>query len=78
VLIISFTDLYHHLEYPYKDLEKFKVRSHRFTILGLIHSGITLYLGIEIALGSVLTTVTAFALAAIPFIIVYIYFRERR
>ena len=51
---------------------------HRFTILGLIHSGITLYLGIEIALGSVLTTVAAFGLAAIPFIIVYIYFRERR
>ncbi|HXP50738.1 MAG TPA: DUF6328 family protein [Bacteroidia bacterium] len=70
--------IYHHLQYPYRNLEKFKVRSHRFTILGLIHSGITLYLGIEIALGSVLNTVTAFALAAIPFIIVYIYFRERR
>jgi hypothetical protein len=70
--------IYHHLQYPYRNLEKFKVRSHRFTILGLIHSGITLYLGIEIALGSVLTTVTAFGLAAIPFIIVYIYFRERR
>ena len=70
--------IYHHLQYPYRNLEKFKVRSHRFTILGLIHSGITLYLGIEIALGSVLTTVMAFGLAAIPFIIVYIYFRERR
>jgi len=70
--------IYHHLQYPYKNLEKFKIRSHRFTILGLIHSGITLYLGIEIALGSVLNTVTAFALATIPFILVYIYFIERK
>jgi hypothetical protein len=63
--------VYHHLQYPYKNLEKFKVRSHRFIILGLIHSGITLYLGIEIALGSVLNTSMSFVLAAIPFIIVY-------
>lgn len=70
--------IYHHLEYPYTNLEKFKARSHRFTIFGLIHSGITLYLGIEIALGSVLNTIMAFALAAIPFIVVYVYFRERR
>ena len=70
--------IYHHLQYPYKNLEKFKVRSHRFIILGLIHSGITLYLGIEIALGFVLNTITAFVLAAIPFILVYIYFRERK
>jgi hypothetical protein len=56
--------IYHHLEYPYTNLEKFKARSHRFTIFGLIHSGITLYLGIEIALGSVLNTIMAFALAA--------------
>ena len=52
--------IYHHLQYPYTNLEKFKARSHRFTILGLIHAGITLYLGIEIALGSVLNTLTAF------------------
>ena len=24
--------IYHHLQYPYKNLEKFKVRSHRFTL----------------------------------------------
>ncbi|MGB6594429.1 MAG: DUF6328 family protein [Candidatus Nitrosopolaris sp.] len=70
--------IYHHLQYPYNNLEKFKLRSHRFTILGLVHSGITLYLGIEIALASVLNTLMAFALATIPFIFVYVYFRERR
>jgi Family of unknown function (DUF6328) len=70
--------VYHHLQYPYTNLEKFKARSHRFTIFGLIHSGITLYLGVEIALKSVLNTIMAFALAAIPFIVVYLYYRERR
>ena len=70
--LLAMPVIYHHLQYPYKNLEKFKVRRHRFTILGLIHSGITLYLGIEIALGFVLNTVMAFALAAIPFILVYI------
>jgi len=76
--LFAMTVIYHHLEYPYTNLEKFKARSHRFTIFGLIHSGITLYLGIEIALGSVLNTIMAFALAAIPFIVVYVYYRERR
>jgi hypothetical protein len=70
--------IYHHLQYPYEDLEKFKVRSHRFIVLGVIHSGITLYLGIEIALKSVLNTITAFAVATIPFILIYIYFIERK
>jgi len=38
--------IYHHLEYPYGDLEKFKSRSHRFIMFGLIPAGITLYLGL--------------------------------
>jgi Family of unknown function (DUF6328) len=28
--------VYHHVQYPYKDMEKFKVRSHRFIIFGLL------------------------------------------
>ena len=38
--------VYHHLQYPYKDIEKFKVRSHRFIKFGLIPGAITLYLGL--------------------------------
>jgi hypothetical protein len=69
--------IYHHLEYPYRDLEKFKERSHRFTIFGLIPAGITLYLGLEIALSSMLSTF-AFIVATVPFIMVYIFFRMRK
>ena len=67
--------IYHHIQYPYKDLQKFKIRSHRFIIFGLIPAGITLFLGLELALSSLLDRFHAFMLAAIPFVIVYILFR---
>lgn len=70
--------IYHHLQYPYTDIEKFKIRSHRFIMFGLIPAGITLYLGLEIALSSVMAPGYAFALAAVPFIMVYIFFRLRK
>lgn len=70
--------IYHHLQYPYRDIEKFKQRSHRFIVFGLIPAGITLYLGLEIALSSVMDAGYAFALAAVPFVMVYIFFRLRK
>ncbi len=42
--------IYHHLQYPYRDFAKFKNRSHRFMMFGLIPAGVTLYLALEIAL----------------------------
>lgn len=70
--------IYHHVQYPYQDIEKFKQRSHRFIVFGLIPAGITLYLGLEIALSSVMDARYAFALAAVPFVMVYIFFRLRK
>jgi Family of unknown function (DUF6328) len=70
--------VYHHLEYPYHDLEKFKKRSHRFIKIGLIHASVTLYLGLEIALTSIFDMTMAFLLALGPFVAVYIYFRTRK
>ena len=70
--------IYHHIQYPYKDLRKFKIRSHRFIVFGLIPAGITLFLGLELALSSLLDRFPAFMLAAIPFAIVYILFRMRK
>lgn len=70
--------IYHHVQYPYKDIEKFKQRSHRFIMFGLIPAGITLYLGLEIALSSVMDAAYAFALASVPFVMVYIFFRLRK
>ena len=70
--------IYHHIQYPYKDLDKFKIRSHRFIVFGLIPAGITLFLGLELALSSILDRFPAFILAAIPFVLVYILFRMRK
>ena len=69
--------IYHHIQYPYRDLEKFKERSHKFIIFGLIPAGITLYLALEIALSLTVGGVIAFGLAAIPFLLVYILFKRK-
>ena len=70
--------IYHHIQYPYKDLNKFKIRSHRFIVFGLIPAGITLFLCLGLALSSLLDRFPAFMLAAIPFVVVYILFRMRK
>ena len=70
--------VYHHLQYPYKDLEKFKSRSHRFIMFGLIPAGITLYLGLVLSLSSLLERFPAFLISSIPFILIYLFFRMRK
>jgi hypothetical protein len=34
--------IYHHLQYPYRDLEKFKLRAHRFMRFGIAPAAFTL------------------------------------
>jgi hypothetical protein len=70
--------IYHHLQYPSKNLEKYKERSHKFIIFGLIPAGVTLYLALEIALSFTVSREVSFGLAAIPFLLVYILFRKRK
>jgi hypothetical protein len=36
--------IYQHIQYPYKDIDKFKIRSHRFIKFGISPGAITLYL----------------------------------
>lgn len=70
--------IYHHLQYPYKDIQKFKSRSHKFILFGLLHVGITLYLGLVISVSTIFQIYISLILATIPFIIVYIYFGFRK
>lgn len=70
--------IYHHLQYPYQDVGKFKERIHRFMMFGLIPAGITLYLALEIALSFTVGREIAFGLAAIPFLLVYVLFKKRK
>jgi hypothetical protein len=69
--------IYHHVQYPYMDFEKFKKRSHRFMLFGVAPAILTLYIGLELALSHVIGNLSFF-LAAIPYVLVYIFFRERK
>ena len=70
--------IYHHLQYPYRDLGKFMERSHRFMMFGLIPAGLTLYLALEIALSFTVGREIAFGLAEIPFCLVYVLFKKSK
>ena len=70
--------IYHHLEYPYRDFEKFKRRGHRFIVFGKIPSLVSLYLSLEIALSSVIGNEIAFLLAAMPFLMICVFFKMRK
>jgi len=71
--------IYHHLEYPYLDFEKFKKRSHRFTLSGLILALITLFLGIQLAMTSLFGDIpAAYLLGFIPFLLIYVFYRLRK
>jgi hypothetical protein len=47
-------------------------------MFGLIPAGFTLYLGLELALSSLIERFAASILAAIPFLLVYMFFRIRK
>ena len=70
--------IYHHLKYPYQDIQKFKSRSHKFILFGLTHIGITLYIGLILSILTMFKTELSWIFATIPFIIVYIYFIFRK
>ena len=71
--------IYHHLEYPYLDFNKFKKRTHRFTLFGLIPAMITLFLGLQLATRSLLGNfVFSFILSIIPFALIYVFYRFRK
>jgi hypothetical protein len=69
--------IYHHLQYPYRDFEKFK-REHRFIVFGIIPSLVSLYLSLEIALSSIMGNEIAFVLASVPFLMIYGFFKMRK
>jgi hypothetical protein len=69
--------IYHHLQYPYKDLNKFKKGAHKFLMFGFLPAGLTLYLCLELALSS-LANELAFVVAAIPFVFIFALFQKRR
>jgi hypothetical protein len=78
--------IYHHFQYPYTNLVKFRERSHRFMVYGIVPAAITLYLGLFLGLDLGLklgipwlnTNYLSFLLAMIPFIFTFIVYRKRK
>jgi hypothetical protein len=78
--------IYHHFQYPYTNIVKFRERSHRFIVYGIIPAAITLYLGLVLGLDLGLklgipwlnTNYLSFLLAIIPFIFTFIVYRKRK
>ncbi len=58
--------IYYHIQYPYRGIDKFKIRSHQFIKFGL-HTGI----GPSYEHFS-------YILAIVPFVLVFIFFRKRK
>ncbi|HZD35031.1 MAG TPA: hypothetical protein VE130_07485 [Nitrososphaeraceae archaeon] len=83
---LSMPVLYHHLQYPYQNIQKFKHRSHRFIIFGTVPLFITLYLGLllglkfglHLAFNSPIIEYWAYILSLVPFTSVYIFYRLRK
>jgi hypothetical protein len=42
--------IYNHTKYPYKDIEKFKMRNHYFIKVGVITRAVAMYLGLLLGL----------------------------
>ena len=78
--------IYHHIEYPYTDLVKFRKRSHKFMVYGIVPAVITLYLGLFLGLDLGLKLgipwlnahYLSFLLAMIPFILTFIVYKKRK
>ncbi|MDE1770250.1 MAG: hypothetical protein KGI28_06850 [Thaumarchaeota archaeon] len=71
--------IYHHLEFPYLDFDKFKKRTHRFTLFGVIPVMITLFLGLQLATRALIGNFTISSiLGIIPFALIYVFYKLRK
>ncbi|HET7149490.1 MAG TPA: hypothetical protein VFI73_13445 [Candidatus Nitrosopolaris sp.] len=65
--------IYHHLGFPYTDVDRFNRRDHRFIIFGLIPTVFTLYLGMVLAFSPIIDEFAYFVVGA-PFAFVHLHY----
>ena len=70
--------IYHHIQYPYGDFEKFRKRSHRFILSGLIPVGITLIIALEITSSLLINKSISIPLSLLPFILILVFYLKRK
>ena len=69
--------IYHHIEFPYRDVTKFIKRSHRFILFGFLPTGMSLYLGMVLAFSQIINDY-AFLVAILPFGLVFVLYQMRK
>ena len=69
--------IYHHLQFPYTDIDRFKRRAHRFILFGLVPTAFTLYLGLVLAFSRLIDNL-AYIVAGLPFALIYALYRMRK
>jgi hypothetical protein len=69
--------IYHHIEFPYRDVTKFIRRSHRFMLFGFLPTGVSLYLGMVLAFSQIINDY-AYLVAIVPFLLVLVLFQLRK
>jgi Family of unknown function (DUF6328) len=69
--------IYHHIEFPYKDVRKFIRRSHRFILFGFLPTAMSLYLGMVLAFSQIIGDY-AYLVAVMPFLLVLVLFQMRK
>lgn len=70
--------IYHHIQYPYHDFEKFRKRSHRFILYGLIPVGMTLIIALGISSSLLINKSIFIPLSLIPFILIIVLYLKRK
>ncbi|MCC7571740.1 hypothetical protein KO465_10575 [Candidatus Micrarchaeota archaeon] len=68
--------IYHHLQFPYSDKNKYILRSHWFISVGFIPAIVMFYTSVTLALYKVFS-VYAFLVSAFLFILIYIIYQNR-
>ncbi len=76
LMLFAMPTIYHHLEFPYKNQEKFILRSHYFLSLGILFFGVTVFLGITLAFYSRLGA-QSWLLAIATFVFLALLYRMR-
>lgn len=76
-LVFVLPVIYHHLQYPYHDFEKFQERTHAWMVLGLPLLAGGLHLSLSLAIWSLLSE-WALVVAGVPLSGVFIAFLLRR
>jgi hypothetical protein len=76
-LVFILPVIYHHLQFPYRNFEKFQTRSHNWLLIGLPMLGAGFYLGLVLSISPVFEEASV-VIAGLPMLATIVLFYTRR